>query len=189
MEGLCNESFARTGSLHSLAERLYLSNPGHSPGTARSGLEHRSVDRAENTIREKPVAELEQVDGLAFYRCEESASLLARLPLIGQWSVIHTLTRRLIEVARQENPDVIHAHSPALNGVAAIRAGRLLGLPVVYEVRGFWEDAAVSHGTSSEGGLRYRLGRAMETWVLKRADEVTCICDGIRNDLIFARDC
>ena len=59
-----------------------------------------------------------------------------------------------------------------------------LGLPVVYEVRGFWEDAAVSHGTSSEGGLRYRLTRAMETWVLRRADEVTCICEGIRQDLV-----
>ena len=25
----------------------------------------------------------------------------------------------------------------------------------------------------------------METWVLKRADEVTCICEGIRRDLIL----
>jgi PEP-CTERM/exosortase A-associated glycosyltransferase len=104
--------------------------------------------------------------------------------VIGHWSVISVLTRRLLEVARKERPDVIHAHSPALNGVAAIRAGRALGLPVVYEVRGFWEDAAVSHGTSREGGLRYRLTRAMETWVVRRADEVTCICDGIRQDLI-----
>jgi PEP-CTERM/exosortase A-associated glycosyltransferase len=104
--------------------------------------------------------------------------------VLGQWSVIRVLTARLVEVAKIEKPDVIHAHSPALNGVAAIRAGRALGIPVVYEVRGFWEDAAVSHGTSREWGLRYRLGRAMETWVLKRADEVACICEGIRQDLI-----
>ena len=132
----------------------------------------------------KAVPALEQVDGLAFYRCQPSAGILARLPFVGQWAVIHSLTRRLIEVGRREKPDVIHAHSPALNGVAAIRASKVLGLPVVYEVRGFWEDAAVSHGTSSEGGLRYRLSRAMETWVLRRANEITCICEGIRNDLI-----
>jgi PEP-CTERM/exosortase A-associated glycosyltransferase len=133
----------------------------------------------------KPVPAIEQVDGLQFYRCQEAKGFLANLPIIGQWSVIHVLTKRLIEIIRMERPDIIHAHSPALNGVAAIRAGRALGLPVVYEVRGFWEDAAVSHGTSSEGGLRYRLTRAMETWVLRRADEVTCICEGIRNDLIL----
>lgn len=130
------------------------------------------------------IAPVEQVDGLEFYRCQGTQGLLGKLPVIGQWSVISVLTRRLLEVARKERPDVIHAHSPALNGVAAIRAGRALGLPVVYEVRGFWEDAAVSHGTSREGGLRYRLTRAMETWVLRRADEVTCICEGIRQDLI-----
>jgi PEP-CTERM/exosortase A-associated glycosyltransferase len=131
-----------------------------------------------------PVAALETVEGLDFHRCQETKGFIANLPVMGQWSVIRALTRRLIDVARLERPDVIHAHSPALNGVAAIRAGKALGVPVVYEVRGFWEDAAVSHGTSSEGGIRYRLTRAMETWVLKRADEVTCICEGIRQDLI-----
>ena len=132
----------------------------------------------------KAIAPIESVDGFDFYRCQGSDSLFERLPVIGQWAVISLLTKRLIEVARREKPDVIHAHSPALNGVAAIRAGRALGIPVVYEVRGFWEDAAVSHGTSSEDGLRYRLTRAMETWVLKRVDAVTCICEGIRQDLI-----
>jgi len=132
----------------------------------------------------QPVPGVEQVDGFEFHRSPQPRGLLARLPVLGQWSVIRVLTARLIEVAKKEKPDLIHAHSPALNGVAAIRAGRALRIPVVYEVRGFWEDAAVSHGTSKEWGLRYRLGRAMETWVLKRADAVTCICEGIRKDLI-----
>jgi len=132
----------------------------------------------------KAVLDLEQVDGFEFYRSPDSRGVLARLPVLGQWSVIRALTARLLEVAGREKPDVIHAHSPALNGVAAIRVGRKLKIPVVYEVRGFWEDAAVSHGTSKEWGLRYRLGRALETWVLRRADEVTCICEGIRQDLI-----
>ena len=133
---------------------------------------------------DKRVPATEIVDGLEFYRCGEAAGWIQKLPLLGQWSVIHVLAKRLVDVARREAPDVLHAHSPALNGVAAIQAGRKLGIPVVYEVRGFWEDAAVSHGTSTEGGLRYRLTRALETWVLKRAGAVTCICEGIRQDLI-----
>lgn len=131
--------------------------------------------------RQSPV---EEVDGLQFYRCTDTPGASARFPLFGQLAVINTLARRLLAVAKLERPDVIHAHSPALNGVAALRVGRALGIPVVYELRGFWEDAAVSHGTSSEGGVRYRLTRAMESWVLRRADAVTCICDGIRNDLL-----
>lgn len=126
----------------------------------------------------------EEVDGLLFYRCPAEGGWLERLPVIGQLRVIHVLTQRLVEIAARERPDVIHAHSPALNGVAAVRAGRKLGIPVVYEVRGFWEDAAVSHGTSSEGGLRYRLTRALETWALRKANAVTCICEGIRSDLV-----
>src|SRR5690606_51043 len=73
---------------------------------------------------------------------------------------------------------------PCLNGLAALRAGAICNLPVVYEVRAFWEDAAVDHGTARERGARYRLGRALETHVLKRAQQVTCICEGLRQDII-----
>ena len=34
-------------------------------------------------------------------------------------------------------------------------------------MRAFWEDAAVDHGTTTEGSLRYRLSRALETWTLR----------------------
>jgi PEP-CTERM/exosortase A-associated glycosyltransferase len=54
----------------------------------------------------------------------------------------------------------------------------------VYEVRAFWEDAAVDHGTSSENGLRYRLTRALETYALRQADAVTTICEGLRKDIV-----
>jgi PEP-CTERM/exosortase A-associated glycosyltransferase len=128
-------------------------------------------------------AEFEDVDGFRFYRSDTSPGFLGRLPILNQWRVIRVLERRIREVAEQLRPDIIHAHSPALNGVAAVLAGRKLGIPVVYEVRAFWEDAAVSHGTSKEGGLRYRLTRAMESWVFKRAQAVTCICEGLRADI------
>jgi PEP-CTERM/exosortase A-associated glycosyltransferase len=54
---------------------------------------------------------------------------------------------------------------------------------VVYECRAFWEDAAVDHGTTRAGSLRYRMTRAMETHVFRRADAVTCICEGLRRDI------
>ncbi len=127
---------------------------------------------------------VEEVDGLRFYRTEPAANPLYRLPVLDQWAVVTTLTQRIVEVAATERPDILHAHSPALNGLAALRAGRQLGLPVVYECRAFWEDAAVDHGTSRHGGLRYRATRAMETRVFRRADAVTTICQGLRGDIV-----
>jgi glycosyltransferase involved in cell wall biosynthesis len=92
--------------------------------------------------------------------------------------------KRLLEVVDLVKPDILHAHSPVLNAVPALRVGKRLGLPVVYEVRAFWEDAAVDHGTTSEGSLRYRLTRRLETHALKRADHVFTICEGLRSDIV-----
>jgi hypothetical protein len=63
----------------------------------------------------------------------------------------------LAEVIEQVKPDVLHAHSPALNGLAALPVARRDRLPLVYKVRAFWEDTAVDHGATREGSIRYRL--------------------------------
>jgi PEP-CTERM/exosortase A-associated glycosyltransferase len=126
----------------------------------------------------------ETADGLHFYRTAKSTGAMAKLPVLNQLEVIQGLEKRLSEIIPQIKPDVLHAHSPCLNGIAAIRAGRKFGIPVVYEVRAFWEDAAVDHGTSSENGLRYKLTRGLETYALKRADAVTTICEGLRRDIV-----
>ncbi len=57
-------------------------------------------------------------------------------------------------------------------------------MPLVYEIRAFWEDAAVGNGTGSEGSPRYRLTRALESYAAARADAVAVICEGLRADLI-----
>jgi PEP-CTERM/exosortase A-associated glycosyltransferase len=130
-------------------------------------------------------AQLEdEVDGLHFYRTPARPGALAALPVFNQMQVIDGLTARLSEIIPIIKPDVLHAHSPALNAIAALRAGKKFGIPVVYEVRAFWEDAAVDHGTASPNGLRYRLTRALETHALKRADAVTTICEGLRRDIV-----
>ncbi len=126
----------------------------------------------------------EEADGLHFYRTPKPTGLLAHLPGGDPFAVMGAIEKRLLALARELQPDVIHAHSPVLDAVPAIRVGRKLGIPVVYEIRAFWEDAAVDHGSTKEGSLRYRLTRALETWAVKHADAVTVICEGLRNDLV-----
>jgi PEP-CTERM/exosortase A-associated glycosyltransferase len=126
----------------------------------------------------------EDVDGLHFYRTLWRPEGLATLLGLSEIALMRAIERRLEEVAAQVRPHLIHAHSPVLNALPALRVGKQLDIPVVYEVRAFWEDAAVDHGTSSEGGLRYRATRALETYALKHADHVTTICEGLRADIV-----
>jgi PEP-CTERM/exosortase A-associated glycosyltransferase len=128
-----------------------------------------------------PSGDEETVDGLHFYRTRAATG---NIPVLREWRLMSALEQRLEEVVRQVRPDVLHAHSPVLNAVPALRVGRRLGIPVVYEVRAFWEDAAVDHGTSREGDLRYRMTRALETYALRRVDHVTTICEGLRGDIV-----
>jgi PEP-CTERM/exosortase A-associated glycosyltransferase len=125
----------------------------------------------------------EAVDGLTFYRTADRASIWGRLPVVKQFWAVWLIYVRLCELIVKLRPDVLHAHSPALNGVAAHLACRKYGLPLVYEIRAFWEDAAVDQGTSTENGLRYRLTRALENYVLRRAARVTTICEGLRREI------
>ena len=126
----------------------------------------------------------ETIDGWHFFRTRHVIAKMTKVPLLNQISVINSLTHRLKKVAKIVKPDILHAHSPALNAIAALRVGRSLGIPVVYEVRAFWEDAAADHGTTTEGSIRYRLTRAMETYAFKHVDAVTTICEGLRSDIV-----
>lgn len=126
----------------------------------------------------------DKAEGWSFYRTPSPSGRLAQLPVAGELAIVRAIENRLLSLIDIVRPDVIHAHSPVLNSLAALRAARARGLPLVYEVRAFWEDAAVEHGTHTQGSARYRATRALETYVLKRADGVTTICEGLREDIV-----
>ena len=124
----------------------------------------------------------EDIDGWHFYRTPVTP--VRQLPGLGEVALMRQLERRLQQVAEQLRPNIIHAHSPVLNAFPALRVGKRLGIPVVYEVRAFWEDAAVDHGTTLEGSLRYSLTHWLETMALQRACHVFTICEGLRSDIV-----
>lgn len=129
----------------------------------------------------EPGPDGETVDGLTFYR---TPPIAPAPPPIREWREIGALAKRVEALAREWKPDVLHAHSPVLDGLAALRVGKRLGIPVIYEIRAFWEDAAVGNGTGREGSLRFRLTKWLETRAVKSADAVAVICEGLRGDLI-----
>lgn len=126
----------------------------------------------------------EDVDGWHFYRTPMATPNGARIPGLSEFALMRQVELRLQDVVEEVKPDILHAHSPVLNAIPALRVGRKMGLPVAYEVRAFWEDAAVDHGTTREGSVRYRLTRQLETYALKHAQHVFTICEGLRADIV-----
>lgn len=131
------------------------------------------------------LATVEQVDGWTFHRTPYQPGPLARLPAVGPYlDEMRASAARIDALVQARRPDVIHVHSPVLNALPALRVGRRRGIPVLYEMRASWEDAAVDHGSTHEGSVRYRLSRALESYALHRADAVATICDGLRADIV-----
>src|SRR3546814_11177640 len=95
---------------------------------------------------------------------------------IREWREIGALAARIDALVRDWQPDLLHAHSPVLGGLAALRVGKRLGIPVLYEIRAFWEDAAVGNGTGRAGSARYYLTRSLDTRAVTAADAVAVIC-------------
>jgi len=147
-------------------ETFHLTSPKHSAGLG---------DKADGALEN-------EVDGWHFYRTPTLPR--SGLPGVREYQLMHSLEARIEEVARKVKATVLHAHSPVLNALPALKVGKRLGIPVVYEVRAFWEDAAVDHGSTQEGSLRYKLTRQMESHALKKADHVFTICEGLRCDIV-----
>jgi PEP-CTERM/exosortase A-associated glycosyltransferase len=136
------------------------------------------------TPRQQSASAFEDADGWRFHRTCLGASALDKVPGARYFREMTATERRIAELAEAFRPDVIHAHSPVLNAIPALRFARKARLPVVYELRALWEDAAVDHGTTREGSARYRVSRALESWALARVDHVTTICEGLRGEVI-----
>jgi PEP-CTERM/exosortase A-associated glycosyltransferase len=138
-----------------------------------------SPKHEENWKKECPPQET--IGNFRYYRCGRVAR---SLPFLTEKRMMQAMENRILQIASVEKPDILHAHSPVLNGFPALKAGKKLNLPVVYEIRAFWEDAAVDHGTYSEGSWKYRLTQSLETKVCRQVDHVGVLCEGLKNDLI-----
>ncbi|CAN5247641.1 hypothetical protein BH11PSE5_BH11PSE5_14840 [soil metagenome] len=126
--------------------------------------------------------DVEIIDGLTFHRTP--GDITPGQGIIREWREIGALADATDAVTREWKPHLIHAHSPVLNAIAALRVARRHGLPFVYEIRAFWEDAAVGNGTGTESSTKYWLTKQLESRAVRASDAVIVICQGLKDDLI-----
>jgi PEP-CTERM/exosortase A-associated glycosyltransferase len=123
----------------------------------------------------------EEIGGIAYHRTRVQQT--PRIPFSREYRLMRALEHRVSGCIRSFKPDVVHAHSPVLVGLPALRAARRAHIPFVYEVRDLWENASVDRGRFSDRSLQYRVARALETVVLTKADRVITICEQLRMEL------
>jgi glycosyltransferase involved in cell wall biosynthesis len=104
--------------------------------------------------------------------------------------LFETHLRHAARLADQVKPAVLHAASNYANAVIALalrdRAERAGGrLPVIYEVRGFWEDTWLSRHATADLTLsdRYVRTRALESQCMMRADIVVTLGEAMRDEI------
>lgn len=137
-------------------------------------------------LRQDAHVDREVIGGLVHYRTKlpEGLTGLAQTPIAREALEMGLLARRALQIYRETPYDLVHAHSPVLAGLPALGVARRLGLPSVYEVRAFWEDAAVDQGKGTEGSARWRTIHALETALCRGVDAVVTLCEGLRRDLV-----
>jgi glycosyltransferase involved in cell wall biosynthesis len=96
----------------------------------------------------------------------------------------------LVDAVRETKPGILHATTPWTNGEIARVAADQLGLPWVYEMRGFTEHTWVAnHATEAArdraaASERFALIRAKETELALAADCVVTLSQTMRDDLV-----
>jgi glycosyltransferase involved in cell wall biosynthesis len=90
-------------------------------------------------------------------------------------------------LAEQIRPAVLHAASNYANARIALGLGERYRLPVVYEVRGFWEDSWLSRhprGEELADSELYRRNRDLETRSMLAADLVVTLGEAMRDEIV-----
>ena len=97
-----------------------------------------------------------------------------------------THLRHAARLVDRLQPAVLHAASNYANAVIALSLREATQLPVIYEVRGFWEDTWLSrHAAAPDLKLsdRYLRTRALETRCMTESDVVVTLGEAMRDEI------
>jgi len=95
--------------------------------------------------------------------------------------------KRAARLTATLRPAVLHAASNYANALIALALRDATRLPVVYEVRGFWEDTWLSRHAGTKNlklSDRYLRTRALETRCMADADLVVTLGEAMRDEII-----
>lgn len=125
----------------------------------------------------------EEVGGVRYYRIDPNFGSGGR-----QDVVITQTARSAIPLLSRLRPAALQPASNHIQAQIALALGKPLGIPVVYEVRGFWEETWASHPWHDHDEAlttdHYRLTRDLETHVMRESDAVVTLSETMRAAIV-----
>jgi len=134
--------------------------------------------RKRDTSERERLAEALSAQGVTWHalRYHRWPSLPATLYDIARGSL------RAFRIARRHHVGLVHARSH-VGAAIALPLDVLGGVPFLFDVRGLLPDEYADAGHWRRGGLKYRLGKAMERVFFRRARGLVFLTEAIRSEL------
>lgn len=123
----------------------------------------------------------EQLDGIEYQRIADPGRGITDMTLDAYLDRYCSHLNRVVAAVR---PRLLHAASNFVNGCAAGAVGKSRAIPVVYEVRGFWEMTLSSLKPSRSKSLLVACHQRLETQALEMADVVVCLSAGLQREIV-----
>jgi glycosyltransferase involved in cell wall biosynthesis len=95
-----------------------------------------------------------------------------------------TSVRNLMQQAEQSRPAIIHSASNFVVGMAGAEAAKRLGIPSIYEIRGFWHLTQATKRLGYESSDHYHLSERLEIETARKSDHVFTITNALRDILL-----
>lgn len=120
------------------------------------------------------------VDGLPYHRLAE--------PQFGRWDHHADYVRQSADQLTLQfldlRPAWVMAGSNHVCALPALLAARRLGLPMIYDMRGFWELSRAAREPGFQATAQFRLERFLETRIAALADRVFTLSAPMRETLV-----
>nr|AEQ62033.1 WnmB [Neisseria meningitidis] len=159
---------------------------GLAKGFLNHGFDIKVVNRPGFPYETKPELDelhppkLEQVDGVDYIKISQPRRGvgLTTADYIGQ------ATEALLQEFLELKPEIIIGASNYLTALPALLAARKLGIPFIYEVRGFWEITRLSREPEFAHHPSFKIQVEMESAVVKAADHVFTLTNAMKDELV-----
>ena len=129
-------------------------------------------------LRPSDVVDSQNIDGVEYHTILEP-----RKDKLPTFEYIQQATEELIEKFKVVKPSLVVGASNHLTALPALIAARKLGIPFVYEVRGFWEITRISREPEFENTEWYKLLCSFEALTAEQADHVFTLTTPMAEEL------
>ena len=121
------------------------------------------------------------IDGIVYRHLPTTRLNLGDMPLD---LYLEAYADALLAMARHYRPQVLHAASNHLNGLAANAAAAALGLKSIYEARGLWELTLLSNRPAAEGSELLQMMVRLETQAALDASLLFTLTAALRDEFV-----